>query len=95
MAQAAGSHILWRLQIEVPVPARLARRASEKALAKWMAEALVRSCANIPPEFIVKSTAAVQKEARSRGLRLVGPDGQEIGSGSNGSNGRGARPFKL
>jgi len=76
--------VLWAVQARIPIPARLARRASERALGRYMAKALVESFGKIPPDFVAQSAAGLKKEACKSGLRLVGPDGREIGSAEGG-----------
>lgn len=73
-------YILWAVQTSIPVPARLARRASLTALGKYMAKALLDSFGKMPPGFVADSAKRVQKDARKMGLRLVGPDGREFSS---------------
>jgi len=71
--------LIWTVQLQIPVPVRLARRASKAALSKWLAQALVRTIQLTPPEFISQSADKVKADFERRGLRLVGPDGKEFG----------------
>lgn len=73
----------WQIQLSVPVPRRVVRRASEKALAAWLARALGETFKRVPVEFIVQSVKSLKAEAEKDGLRLVGPDGKEISSRGN------------
>jgi len=63
--------------MQIPVPVRLARRASKTALEKHLAKALVAAFQSIPPEFIANSAAKVKSDvARGAGPCLVGANGQ-------------------
>lgn len=69
--------IVWTVQMQIPVPVRLARRASKTALEKHLAKVLVVAFQSIPPEFIVQSADKVKADVkRSAGPGLVGADGR-------------------
>jgi len=67
----------WTVQFRIPVPVRLARRASKTALEKWLARAVVEAIQSMPPEFIVKSAEKVKVDVtRGSGAGLVRADGR-------------------
>ena len=68
----------WTVQFRIPVPVRLARRASKTALEKWLARAVVEAIQSMPPEFIVKSAEKVKADIKKAAVdpRLVGADGR-------------------
>jgi hypothetical protein len=69
--------LIWSVQLRIPVPVRLARRASATALEKHLAKALVAAFQSVPPEFIAQSAAKVKADvARGAGPGLVGADGR-------------------
>ena len=69
--------LAWTVQFRIPVPVRLARRASKTALEKWLARAVVGAIQTMPPEFIVKSAEKVKADVtRGSGAGLVGADGR-------------------
>lgn len=74
--------LTWTVQLGIPVPVRLARRASKPALSKYLAKALGMAFQAVPPEFIIQSVEKIKADAGRMGLRLVGPDGKEFGISS-------------
>jgi len=66
----------WTVQFRIPVPVRLARRASKTALEKWLARAVVEAIQSMPPEFIVRSAAKVKSDIRQLGAKLVDAAGK-------------------
>jgi hypothetical protein len=70
--------VLWTVQFQIPVPLRLARRASKTALEKWLARAVVGAIQTMPPEFIVQSAEKVKADIKKAAVdpRLVGADGR-------------------
>ena len=66
----------WGVQLRIPVPVRLVRRASKPALMAWMARTLGESFKNMPPEFMVRSADSMQTEAKKRERRLVDAEGK-------------------
>jgi hypothetical protein len=69
--------LTWAVQLRIPVPVRLARRASKTALEKYLARAVVGAIQTMPPEFIVKSAEKVKADVlRTREPGLVGADGR-------------------
>jgi hypothetical protein len=68
--------LTWAVQLRIPVPVRLARRASKTALEKYLARAVVGAIQTMPPEFIVKSAARVKADIKQSGASLVGADGR-------------------
>jgi len=69
--------LTWTVQLGIPVPVRLARRASKTALGKYLANALGASFQAIPPEFIAQSADKVKSDlARPGTPGLVGADGR-------------------
>jgi len=69
--------LAWTVQLKIPVPVRLARRATKTALEKWLARAVVGAIQAMPPEFIVKSAAKIKADLKGGpGPSLVGADGR-------------------
>lgn len=69
--------LIWTVQLGIPVPVRLARRASKTALGKYLAKALVASFQAVPPEFISQSADKVKADLSRPGAPgLVGADGR-------------------
>jgi hypothetical protein len=68
--------LTWTVSLRIPVPVRLARRASKTALEKYLARAVVGAIQTMPPEFIVKSAEKVKADIRQLGASLVGADGR-------------------
>ena len=66
----------WTVKFRIPVPVRLARRASKTALEKWLARAVVEAIQSMPPEFIVRSAAKVKSDIRQLGSKLVDAAGK-------------------
>lgn len=74
--------LTWTVQLGIPVPVRLARRASKQALSKYLAKALGMAFQAVPPEFIaqsaekVKADIAVRENTGKSGARLVDAEGR-------------------
>ena len=69
--------IAWTVQMQIPVPVRLARRASKVALGKHLAKVLGASFQGIPPEFVAQSVEKIKADlARAGRSGLVGADGR-------------------
>jgi len=69
--------LAWTVQLKIPVPVRMARRASLAALGKYLAKSLVESFQTVPPEFVAKSAEKIKADLeRSPGSGLVGADGR-------------------
>ena len=66
--------LAWNVQLRIPVPVRLARRASKTALSKYLAKTLVGAFQALPPEFIAQSAEKVKADVR--GAKLLGADGR-------------------
>lgn len=68
--------LTWAVQLRIPVPVRLARRASRPALCAWLAKALGQAMQVVPPEFIVQSADKVKADIKQMGARLVDCEGK-------------------
>jgi len=69
--------LAWTVQFRIPVPVRLARRASKTALEKWLARAVVEAIQSMPPEFIVNSALRVKADIeKAVAPRLVTSSGK-------------------
>jgi len=69
--------LAWTVTLKIPVPLRLARKASKPALGKWLARAVVGAIQAMPPEFIVKSAEKIKADLKGGpGSSLVGADGR-------------------
>jgi hypothetical protein len=68
--------LTWTVQLGIPVPVRLARRASRTALAKYLAKALGRTFQAVPAEFIAQSAEKVKADIGQSVASLVGADGR-------------------
>jgi hypothetical protein len=69
--------LTWTVSLRIPVPVRLARRASKPALAKHLARELVRTLQAVPAEFIAQSADKVKSDVmRGADPGLVGADGR-------------------
>jgi hypothetical protein len=71
-----GPTLIWNVQLRIPVPVRLARRASKTALEKWLARAVVGAIQTMPPEFIVNSAMQVKADIGQLGAKLVDATGK-------------------
>ena len=68
--------LAWTVQLRIPVPVRLARRASKTALGKYLAKALGASFQAIPPEFVAQSAEKVKADIKQLGSKLVDAAGK-------------------
>lgn len=68
--------LAWTVQLGIPVPVRLARRASKPALSKYLAKALGMAFQAVPPEFIAQSAAKIKADVEKSGARLVNAEGK-------------------
>jgi hypothetical protein len=49
----------------------MARRASERALGAYMAQALLTSFQKIPPDFVASASHAIKLDIKKAGQRLI------------------------
>jgi hypothetical protein len=74
MAPQGKPMVVCNLNLKFGVPLKLARRASEKALAAYLARVIGESFQGISPEFVVNLAGKVKADIKAKAApRLIVP----------------------
>jgi len=76
MAKKPEDMVFWKIQVQIPIPARLVRRTTTPGLAAYLAKSLGKSFQGIPPEFVVQQAEKIKAELKQKAAVLVSPEGK-------------------
>ncbi len=63
--------VFWDIHLRIPIPRRLARRASDRALGKHLAQTLLESFQKIPPDFVASAVREIKADIKAKEQRLI------------------------